>query len=147
MSLISAHVIIAQHVLIERDNVPSIIRMIDLFSITPDIPRLPDGTLPLIQMQLFINVRFSGDDDDEHDVGFTLRRPDGSETHRDVTKMAAAKSPYPEGDRGLNMAVPLGVNPTHFGKHEVFVTVDGEKVSGTPFLILQMASTSAEAQQ
>lgn len=145
MSLVSAFAVVAQQILIERDNVPSIIRMIDLFTATPDIPRLPDGSLPPIQMQLFIYLRFTPDDEEVHHVGFVLQRPDGSETTQPIFAAPASRNVIPEGDRGINGVVPLGVNPTQFGKHQIFVLVDEVRVARAAFFILQSPLPPSEA--
>lgn len=146
MAVVSAFVIICQQVLIEKDNVPSVIRMVDLFSAPPDMPRLPDGSLVPVSMQLYINIRLTPDDDAVHNVSFTLTRPDGSVTQRELLSASAPIPPggTTQGDRGLNIAGPLGVLPTHFGRHQIGVFVDGERVAIASFFIQQSPSESSQ---
>jgi hypothetical protein len=79
MALVSAFAAVCEKILIERDNVTSLIRMADMFTVMPNVPRLPDGSLPAVPMQLYITLRFTHDDADEHEVSFKLVRPNGNE--------------------------------------------------------------------
>jgi hypothetical protein len=145
MALVSAFAAVCEKILIERDNVISLIRMADMFTVMPNLPRLPDGSLPALPMQLYIALRFTHDDAGEHEVSFKLIRPNGNEKVHAITKTAAALSVIPESDRGMNVGIPLGVIPEQMGRHEIVVLVDENPVARTAFFIVLLSEIAAGA--
>ncbi len=145
MALVSAFAAVCEKILIERDNVTSLIRMADMFTVMPNVPRLPDGSLPAVPMQLYITLRFTHDDADEHELSFKLVRPNGNEKVQAITKTAASLSVIPDSDRGMNAGIPLGVIPEQMGRHEIVVLVDGNPVARTAFFIVLLPEIASEA--
>jgi hypothetical protein len=96
-------------------------------------------------MQLYITLRFTHDDADEHEVSFKLVRPNGNEKVQAITKTAASLSVIPDSDRGMNAGIPLGVIPEQMGRREIVVLVDGNPVARTAFFIVLLSEIAAEA--
>lgn len=141
MAFKSAMAAVCQNVLVERDGVPSLIRIVDLFSVSREIVLPIDGALPPIPMSLYINIKLSCDDADPHTLEFSLERPDGeSKTSTVIDKTPTPPGGIPEADRSIVVAAQLGVEPRQFGLHRFHILFDGEKVTEASFFIKQVVS-------
>jgi hypothetical protein len=140
MAFVSAFAVVCERIMVERDNVPSLIRMVDLFRIPSNAPRLGSGGLLPIPMSIYMMIRISPDDDAAHSASFTVIRPDGSQKPplELFANQIAAPSIAPDGDRTFNTAALVGVEVTNFGKHRIVLNFDGQPVTETSFFILEM---------
>ena len=138
MAFVSAVAITCQHVLIERDGVSSIIRMVEWFSVHPTTPVLADGKRPPVVMTLFISVRLTNDDEDCHSISFELERPNGDLKREEVMpERVLAPSNIPGADRVINVSAQIGVEVIQFGKHIFHILLDGVRVAKTQVFILE----------
>lgn len=143
MALTSAQVTICQHVLIERDNVPTLVRVVDMFMAPPATAPVPGGASPVMAMTLYITTRFTRDDDGLHSVGFTLTRPDGSVKKTEIATQRPNRGALQDADSSINIVAQVGVEPTHFGKHYFTVLVDEKEVAMATFFIVQLPAEAA----
>lgn len=143
MALLSANILVCERILVEKDQVPTLVRVVDLFFVSPETPKSPDGKLPPMAMSLYASVVLTADDDDEHEVSIDLVRPDGSISPINTTKQKTAPSRLEHTHRTMLFAVQVGVNPTHHGDHEVRLTFDGEKAASAWFAISLNAAPPA----
>jgi hypothetical protein len=142
MALKSATSAVCQNILVERDGVPSLIRVVDIFTVPAALPSVHGNVLP-IPMSLYINIKVSNDDEELHTVAFSLERPDGKSVIQTVTESAAAPvGSFPEADRSIVVAAQVGVEPMQVGVHRFHILFDGIEVSSASFLIKQAASES-----
>lgn len=139
MALLSANILICERVLVERDNVPSLIRVVDLFYISPETPKNSEGNFPPVILSVFANVSVTGEDDKEHEISLVLGRPDGSLTPIDIPNQKASPGRVEDSHRTIVVAAHIGVNPSHHGRHEFRLIFDGEVVASVWFVISRNA--------
>ena len=138
MAFVSAIAVTCQQLLIERDGVSSIIRMVEWFGIPPNTPLFADGKRPPIVLTLFISIRLTSDDEDPHSISFELERPNGDLKRQEVMPERILAPPnVPGGDRVINVSAQLAVEVIQFGKHVFHVLLDGVQVAMTAFFILE----------
>jgi hypothetical protein len=130
--LLSARVLLCEKVLFEFDNVISVIRLVDLFFVPPD----PSDFAVL--MQVLVMCSFEHDDESDHVIHLSLKRPDGSEKTIEFPNgmefsFEGQPTQYPGVPKGYSFAASWGVKATHMGLHEIIMTIDGDRVASTFF--------------
>lgn len=148
MAFVHATATICQNVLVEKDNVASLIRMADVFT----IPMPPEGqTLPPVQMSLWISIRATADDEANHSLAFELVRPNGQTKRFDVFENKPM--PHPLGTfatAGLSYKQvvaqgTIGVDPDQLGDHVFQIYFDGDMVAKAFFtLVAKREETPSE---
>lgn len=136
MAVVSAYALVCQQVLNEVDGVPSAIRIVEVFFLPSD-PATVEPPFPPLPMCLFINVRFTGDDNDPHSLFFTLVRPDGSSKTIPIDENRVAASKYKETDKSIMAIGRIGVEPKELGQHNILVHVDGQEVAKAFFTLIE----------
>lgn len=130
-----AAAVLCERVLIEKDDVASVIRLVDTFYVT--IPKeLPEGANPVISLTVFLSFKRS----DEPDTG----------THQAKMKIQPPTGPiqdlplemnffFKPGDvAGSNMIIAIQLGVKEFGRFRLDVFVDGEgPVAEIPFMLLE----------
>lgn len=130
--------VLCEKVLQEKDNVISIIRIIDTLTTEKPIP--PDTTTPML-LTLFVSLR-SGSASGEHRATMEVRRPSGL-VKKVETEWTAQ---LPSDPLGLvNFVIALPVIPNEVGVYTVDVLWDGEPIASVPFKLLQPLDSSTAA--
>src|SRR5437879_3748498 len=68
---------LCEKVLIEPDNVPSVIRIVDVYTIHAPTHALPEGVAAGVELTAFISLK-SGEIVGEHEIELRLRNPEGA---------------------------------------------------------------------
>src|SRR5579862_9295719 len=79
MAFVSATSHICERVLLERDNIPTLVRLVDVFYVPEDGPQMQDGARLPIGLTLYAQITVTPDDNEEHKATIRITRPDGSE--------------------------------------------------------------------
>lgn len=112
---------VCERVLVETDNVPSLIRIADTYHL--ELPQaLPADTAAAVNLTVYVSLK-SGDVVGEHEIGLKLNRPDG---------LASEKRPWPAEFRGEAHGVSLRLNFTianpAYGLYWFDVLWDGDEI-------------------
>jgi len=120
--LISSLVLTCERVLIEQDQVLSVIRIVDVFFVQPEIP--VDEQVVLIN--LFISTKFSPGSEADHTFQALLLRPSGELTLIGEPRTARIDSSrYPDFPGGFNAITQFPVAARELGTHYIIAQVDG----------------------
>jgi hypothetical protein len=131
MALVNALVIICEKVLRETDEVHTLVRVVDLFTI-------PDDPKAAVQLALWVQIKLTADDEHKHSLSLVLVRPTGEREETVVTKetvLAPSLTPnlphrilMAQGNMTVGMLVP--------GLYTYDVLFDGEVVAKTHFVVV-----------
>lgn len=139
MACISASVVTAQSALTEKDNVISLIRLVDTF-LLPTLAAEQMANLPRVAMTMYINIIMTSDDSGEHSISFTLTRPDGeSKTHILLEHQIAPPAKFGGKYRSMALVGPLGIEPKQFGLHRIDILLDEACVASTFFTLVSVS--------
>lgn len=140
LDLLAVSALVCERYLLEKDDVFSLVRVIDLFYV-PQAPS-PAETEPVahaiqINILVFVKARAPG----SAPFRLLLRRPDGEERAigsdqvRDVLEIA---SKFPDTDipTGTSIALTLHVETKALGTYFLAVEIDGEVRATVPFTLL-----------
>jgi hypothetical protein len=129
----SALVICERVITDKEDGVVSLIRIVDIFTVTHPL-NLPAENRP-VAVQAFFTARFPPNDKGDHSIEFSLERPDGEVVivGRGETDLDEAKEQIPDAPSGLHLTTKFGVYPKIMGTHYIIVSLDGEEVQRAPF--------------
>jgi hypothetical protein len=135
-SIIGAFVLVAEKVLVEADGVPSIIRIIDVFSFQRN-PGIPVESQPIF-MYVIASVRFEETEPSEHVLQLQLVRPSG-ETKPIGDPHQLKSEPKVTGvvgiPSGFNFISIIGVIPTETGVHYIVLFMDGREITRAPITL------------
>jgi hypothetical protein len=126
---------ICEKVLIEPDNVASLIRIVDTLTL-PD--RLPPDTLIAPILILFVSLK-SGDVVGEHEVGLQLNSPDGKASPRRKWPVV-----FSGGEHGANLKFEFGLQPPQVGLYWFDVLWDEDVLTRVPFRLKSTGEPSAQ---
>lgn len=115
-------------VIVGKDDVASIIRMVDVYYIRSDAPA--EGAR--IKLRLFLGMR-SGDVVGEHDVGLQFRAASGKPQSVQVTRVS-----FPGGAAGANIVVDADIAAEE-GQHWFDVLWYGDVLTSIPVRIERRA--------
>jgi hypothetical protein len=109
-----------EKVLHERDNVASLIRVVDTYTL--DAPKaLPPGIKAVIALTLFVSLK-AGDVVGEHEIGLSLTKPDGT-----VSAVGSRSLRFGGGETGVNLQVGFEMESPALGLYW-FDVLWGEEV-------------------
>ena len=130
--VLTASLMICEKILIEKDNVHSLIRMVDLFHIPAKVSADPtvQEFLELTAVSLF---KLEADDESTHDVEMWLEGPSGEPRRLGGIQMKGEANPR-GAPRGFNGRANVSVEAIE-GLHLLSVRVDGEEVAKAYFNI------------
>src|SRR5690348_13251068 len=113
-----------EKILVEKDNVFSVIRIVDVFYIPKEVADMPDGGVPISTL---ITVR-SGDYRGEGELSLAVQTPDG------VRNEAPEKWPmlFSDTNTAANIVFSFGIGIRHIGTSWVEVLWNGEILSKFP---------------
>ena len=88
MALVGAVAVICEKILLEKDGVTTLVRVVDVFTV-------PENAS--VDLSLWTQIRITSDDDAKHSLDLELVRPDGERQRSAVFKdtVLAAASNYP----------------------------------------------------
>jgi hypothetical protein len=133
MAFVHANALICEKVLVEKDNVGSLVRVVDSFS----IPTESVGKEIPIQMCLWVQIRLSNDDSDNHSLSFELIRPSGERTMNTVVKDQPVPSSIPSLlHKSLVVQGLVNVTPKELGEHVFLIHFDGDVVTKAFFTLV-----------
>jgi hypothetical protein len=119
---------VCEKVLLEKDGVVSVIRVVDTFTVA----ELPAGALPNLALTAMIALK-AGDLVGESRLSLIIAAPDGT------------RSPFPEswpvvfggGETGANFVVTFGLPPNKPGLYWIEVLWNGESLTKIPIRLRQ----------
>jgi hypothetical protein len=140
MAFISADCLVCERVLQEADGVFTIIRVVNIFTLTP-LPGIPVEALPA-SLCFFASVRFSSDDESKHTISLKVIRPSGEEKEQPaLTDQQIPVGKIPEMPRSVALLARMGVAPKEFGIHQIVLIVDGSEVARAQFVLAKSSVT------
>jgi len=130
--LICISALVCERVLHEAEHVVSLIRIVDIFWITP-IASLPIEKQH-VQMELFISGKVGPDDNKEHEIAIRILRPSGEIVNVGETYKATmeASDGFP---RGFTLTAQVKVIPKEIGLHYFEISFDKEFATRIPFAL------------
>lgn len=128
---------VCEHVLHEKDNVMSAIRIVDIFHVAPRPPDMPSTAKQRIDIQALVGVK-AGDLSGPFTVQIVLCYPSG---------LRKELPPFPVtlkgGEQGHNVSMRLTVEVREYGLYWFDVLWEGEMLTRIPFKLV-LAAPSAE---
>lgn len=122
---------ICEKVLHERDDVVSLIRLVDTFKMT--IPEIPEGMKPATQLTAFVSLK-SGDLEGQYEITMAIRTPSG--------KVLQVPNKWPVllkgGHQGANLVMKFGLPLVEFGLFYFDVIWEGDVLTSIPFMLEQL---------
>jgi len=140
--LVSAALITCERALIERDNVVSAVRLVDVFYVQ-ETANLPEKLSGVVQLYAVLALKVgSAASTGEHEVTLELIRPDG--VRDEVGKKYSVNfAPRIDGvPGGHTIITQLNVRcgePQSFGTYQICAFLDRDELARTPFTILLQA--------
>jgi hypothetical protein len=132
---------ICEHVLIEPDNVSSLIRVVDTYTLpfAPDAPpvNVPPGVPLVVQLTAFISLK-SGDVVGDFEVGLRLTEPD--ETEQPVRKWPVELR---GGEHGATLKIVFALGKPKLGLYWFDVLWEDDVLTRIPFRL--KAAPSSES--
>jgi hypothetical protein len=145
MAFISADCLVCERVLQETDSVFTIIRVVNLFTLTP-FPGIPIESLPA-SLCFFANVQFSSDDESKHTISLIVIRPSGDENEKPaLTDQQIPVGKIPEMPRSVALIARMSVAAKELGIHQIVLKVDGREVARTQFFLALAKSAETPPQ-
>jgi hypothetical protein len=130
-----AAALLCERVLLEKDDVASVIRLVDTFYVT--IPKeLPAGATPAIPLTLLLSFKRSDEPDmNTHQVKLKIQPPQGP--IQDLP-MAMDFGFKPGEVASSNLIITIQFGAKEFGRFRLDVFVDGEgPIAEIPFMLLE----------
>lgn len=131
MALVNAVAIICEKVLREPDEVTTLVRVVDLFTI-------PSDPKAVIQLALWIQIKITADDDSKHSLSLEFVRPNGERENTPViTDTVLSPSLTPNLPHRILMAQGnMTVGSLVPGLYAYEVLFDGRVVAKTQFVVI-----------
>src|SRR5262245_17231073 len=117
-------------VILGKDNVPSIIRMVDIYNLEP-IRNLKEGEVGSIKLTLFVSLR-AGDLRGDQQVDVVLRPPTGPSMQLPQLTFALGNEP----NAGANVIVQFDMPVHAFGMHWFDLLWKGELLTSIPLKLV-----------
>src|SRR5262249_15626653 len=125
-----------ERVLLEKDAVPSIVRIVDTLWVA--IPKdLPPQAQPMVQATVFLSFRRSsaGAVPEKHQVRVSLTNPSGKTLPSDIYEIDVI---FPAGEvASANAIVSLHIPAREFGPYWFEVSIKDETIMRVPFRLLE----------
>lgn len=139
-SLISAQLILCEKVLVEKDNVHSVVRKVDLFYVSA-LPSGQDDQV-LAKMSVLASARFQNMDNSEYNLSFGVLYPNGQRASlpSQTVKLKDLDLKFKDLPKGVDVTLELAVPVNQIGMHWMQFLVDDEEVARTWFWILSRDS-------
>jgi len=127
---------VCEQVLIEPDNVASIIRIVDTYTLDP-LPVPPAGVKlqPHVPLNAFVSIK-SGDVRGAHEVGLLLRKPDGK-----TGPLQKWPVELRGGEHGANLRIKFVIPDPAMGLYWFDVLWEDEVLTSIPFKLVLREST------
>jgi hypothetical protein len=132
---------LCERVLIEKDDVLTIVRIVD--TLTVSIPaNIPPGTKPVIQMTGLVSFKKAapGVEAERHTAELRVRLP--SDKDQPTSTMDFVFKP--DDVAGANLIVNMQLAVEEFGLYRLAVLLDGELMTQIPFKLLEKPADSPE---
>jgi hypothetical protein len=129
MALVGAVAVICEKILLERDGVTTLVRVVDVFTV-------PENAS--VDLSLWTQIRITADDDAKHSLDLELVRPDGERQRSAVFKdtVLAAASNYPNSPHRIATAQgKMLVARATPGLYAFEVLFDGNVIAKTYFVV------------
>jgi hypothetical protein len=147
--LISASLLVCDRVLVEKDEVTSAIRIVDVFYL-PELPPVPPGVslspeiqekyAPILTTYGLAQIKADAGYCGEHDIEFRIINTSGEES-----LAAAAKGKFVshiEGaTTGLTASIQINILVKRFGTCFLCLYLDGNEITRTPFTLAQQKNS------
>ncbi|HTX38633.1 MAG TPA: hypothetical protein VME43_26590 [Bryobacteraceae bacterium] len=133
--IISATVLICEKILVEKDEVPSAIRLADTFCFRKN-PERPEET-PIVLVNGFFMIRFVPNAPIEHSLELRLVRPDGETQTIGGPNDARAEVRTPDTPIGFNAPFGFGLRAREPGIYYVTALLDGAEVAKAGFSLIE----------
>ena|SRR5437870_9230342 len=136
---------ICERVITEPDNVNSLIRIVDTYTLQTAPSAVPLGITPALNLTVYVSVK-AGDVRGEHEIGIVLRRPSGKGT--DPQKWPVVLTGEPESGVNLKLEFGLAGEPGKLPETGLYwfdVTWNGKDLTSIPLKLKQADATSAPA--
>ncbi|SRR6266851_4893731 len=134
--LFVAAALVCEKVLQEKDDVPSIIRIVDTFTVTvpPDLPADAKSGIQITGFLAFKKASLSTEPE-KHHVAIRVRSPSGKEGPLQRVDLLLKAEPFAGTNVTLNMSHPIG----EFGLFwiDVFLDDEEEPITQIPFRLLE----------
>ena len=132
---------LCERVLTEKDNVRSLIRIVDCFTVaTPHTDLPPEGASPIISMQLVVALKGCGELQGDYEVTIQLRGP------TKVNEPAAEKVKVSFTDdhaHGTNIVMNITMGVLNYGDYSFDVLWYGDLLTRVPFKLVPQTNSSA----
>jgi len=131
LKILSTSALICERFLVEKDDVFSAIRIIDLFYVPQDSPEYA-----AMQVNVLVVVKTSNDG--EASLRIKLIDPSGNvETLAGPPERIVVKSKFPGTliPTGTTIALHLNISPKTLGTYYLNVELDGQQVANVPFTL------------
>lgn len=128
--------LVCERVLYEQDGVPSLIRIVDNFTLRPDPPISPEllppnlVMRPIVNLWLYLNLK-PGGLRGVHSVVIQVRAPSGK-----VADVAQWDDVDFEDGNGVHLVLPFKLPAVEWGDHVFEVSWDGEPLISTPITLV-----------
>ncbi len=130
-----------ERVLEEKDQVLSVIRIVDIYYIQPVPPDLPPTAQPVVQVTALLGFKKSLAEKTsvKHTVSLLLHGPSGRPVKLVGHDSPELKTSFAfEADKSAaNVVVNAALPPKEFGRYWYDVVLDGELVTQIPFTLLE----------
>ena len=138
MPAVFASLFVCERVFQEKDDVISVLRIVDTFYVTPleslpKIPNLPPPAIPMFAVGIF---KIISPDDLEHSFQFRLTRPSGENVLVDKALRATPALGAGGAPGGVNIIVPINLLIKELGVHQLEALCDGVPVATTFFTLV-----------
>lgn len=133
--IISAAVLICEKILVEKDEVPSAIRLADTFYFRKN-PERPEET-PVVIVNGYFMVRFLPDAPMEHSLELRLVRPDGENQTFGGPNDVRAEVRIPDTPIGFNAPFGFGLRARDPGIYYIAALLDGAEVAKAGFSLIE----------
>jgi hypothetical protein len=130
--LLTSHILICEHVLNEKDDVFSVIRLVDLFTIRQPLPEQEKAG---VQISALVQLKSQIGDNQPHSFRLDLVRPNGETTLLMENPSVVIESKASNAPGGANLIVNIGVLLKQMGTHYFTLMVDGEEACRAPFTL------------
>jgi hypothetical protein len=139
--LVSVNLLVCERVLLEADNVPSAIRIVDIFYVPEKPANMPDDAVQLVQAYVMAVIRAVQGHRDQHKIRLRMINTVGevstlAEFHPTFESKAGLEATPPS----VNMVAQLNLAVKRFGTSFIVLDIDNEEVARVPITLLQKPS-------
>jgi hypothetical protein len=135
MAFVHANALICEKVLVEKDEVASLVRVADVFLVDP---RFVGNSGSGIPMYLWVQIRITQDDNEGHSLAFELVRPSGDKKYNKIADNQRVGSTLLFETTHKNFVAQglVMVEPKEFGEHAFLIYFDDNVVTKVFFTLI-----------